>query len=59
MNRQPSHNMTPTRRRVHISKYITNVNIVGANVSIGAADREGVNHTPQTSAAAVQRFLPS
>ena len=32
---------------------------MGANVSFGAADREGVNDTPQTSAAAVQRFLPS
>jgi hypothetical protein len=51
--------MTPTRRRVHISKYITNVNIVGANVSVGAAGLAGVNDTSQAYANAVHRFLPS
>lgn len=43
--------------RVHISKYITNVNIVGADVSVGAAGHVGVNDTSQASVAAVQRFL--
>ena len=50
-------NMTPTRRGVHISKYITNVNIVGSNVSVGAAGHVGVNDTSQAKVAAVQLFL--
>ena len=51
--------MTLMRRRVRMSKYIAQVNTVGANVSFGVADREGASDTSQAQVAAVQRFLPS
>ena len=52
----PYEHDTDTQARAHF-KYITNVNIVGANVSVGAAGHVGVNDTSQAKVAAVQLFL--